>query len=235
MSDRQILSELYVLGELDEADRAKVERRIEAPATDADHELAAAVASFARTFHALDMTADPVSVRSDAWSGIERRLNAEDPAPVTQLRPARSAKTRLPWRAAALTAMAASVLLAAGLLWQTVLAPRPLVMAILLDDDGQSVALIEAFAGDSVRVTPLAGFTPEGAQVLQLWTKPDPAGPPVSLGILQEAMRAKVDGPDLPDPTEDQLYEITVEPEGGSPTGLPTGRIVGKGLAQRTY
>ena len=103
----------------------------------------------------------------------------------------------------------------------------------ILDDDGGSVAMIEAFADDSLRVTPLEDFSPEGAQVLQIWTKPDPDGPPVSLGVLGRAMRAHVEGPDLPAPSSGQLYEITVEPPGGSPTGLPTGRIVGKGLAQR--
>jgi anti-sigma-K factor RskA len=39
-----------------------------------------------------------------------------------------------------------------------------------------------------------------------------------------------IDG--LPAPHPQQLYEITVEPAGGSPTNLPTGPIPGKGLAQ---
>ena len=38
-------------------------------------------------------------------------------------------------------------------------------------------------------------------------------------------------GPDLPVPADAQLYEITLEPEGGSPTGRPTGPIIAKGLA----
>ncbi|MWB79014.1 hypothetical protein GLS40_13325, partial [Pseudooceanicola sp. 216_PA32_1] len=37
-----------------------------------------------------------------------------------------------------------------------------------------------------------------------------------------------IDG--LPAPHPQQLYEITVEPAGGSPTNLPTGPILGKGL-----
>jgi len=36
----------------------------------------------------------------------------------------------------------------------------------------------------------------------------------------------------LPSPAADQLYEITFEPDGGSPTNLPTGPILGKGFAK---
>ncbi|WP_339948822.1 anti-sigma factor [uncultured Albimonas sp.] len=150
----------------------------------------------------------------------------------TAARPTRGERSVRGWQRAAGGALAACVALAAALFFQ-VFAPQPAVMAILLDDDGGSVALIEAFVDDSLRVTPLEDFSPEGAQVLQIWTKPDPDGPPVSLGVLGRAMRAHVEGPDLPRPSTGQLYEITVEPPGGSPTGLPTGRIVGKGLAQR--
>ena len=41
-----------------------------------------------------------------------------------------------------------------------------------------------------------------------------------------------VRNPDLPQPAAGQLYEITLEPAGGSPTGLPTGPVVGVGNAQ---
>ena len=68
--------------------------------------------------------------------------------------------------------------------------------------------------------------------MLQLWTKPDPAGPPVSVGLLQTVARMAVRNPGLPQPTDGQLYEITLEPLGGSPTGLPTGPVVGVGNAQ---
>jgi anti-sigma-K factor RskA len=37
----------------------------------------------------------------------------------------------------------------------------------------------------------------------------------------------------LPDTVADQLFEITLEPEGGSPIGRPTGPILFKGNAAR--
>ena len=52
------------------------------------------------------------------------------------------------------------------------------------------------------------------------------------LGLLEAARSVVLEGPDLPQPREDQLYEITVENEGGSPTGRPTGPILVKGFAK---
>ena len=39
---------------------------------------------------------------------------------------------------------------------------------------------------------------------------------------------------DLPPPGPDQLFEITLEPAGGSPTGRPTGPILFKGNTTQT-
>ncbi|MGR3783130.1 MAG: anti-sigma factor [Albimonas sp.] len=240
------LAEDYVMGRLDPEARAAVEARIAAPEGPDDRDLAQAVRALAADWHAVDLTATPAPLSPGAWESLQAALAAEGapPAPAsrpapplragarTAPRPAAGERSARRWRRAAGAAAAACVALAAAL-WLQVFAPQPAVVAILLDDDGGSVAMIEAFADDSLRVTPLEDFSPEGAQVLQIWTKPDPDGPPVSLGVLGRAMRAHVEGPDLPAPSSGQLYEITVEPPGGSPTGLPTGRIVGKGLAQR--
>jgi len=69
-------------------------------------------------------------------------------------------------------------------------------------------------------------------QVMQVWTKPDDDGPPVSLGLLSTGRSDTLTIEGLPTPSPRQLYEITLEPAGGSPTNLPTGPIFGKGLAK---
>ena len=68
---------------------------------------------------------------------------------------------------------------------------------------------------------------------MQVWTKPDADGPPVSLGILDRVESTQLGAEGLPTPSVNQLYEITFEQKGGSPTGLPIGPIHGKGLAQQ--
>ena len=55
---------------------------------------------------------------------------------------------------------------------------------------------------------------------------------PVSMGLLPRVAATTLEGPVLPAPKPDQLYEITLEPAGGSPTGKPTGPIIGKGFAK---
>ena len=239
MSGPQDLAEAYVLGRLEPAERAEVEARVAAPADAEDEALAEAVRALSDDWHAVDLTAPLSPMSEGAWDSLRSAMAsapqeaARRPAPMragarSAARPVEARR----WKRIAAASMAACALLIAVVVADR-FAPQPAVMAILLDDDGGSVALIEAFDDDSLRVTPLEDFSPEGAQVLQIWTKPDVDGPPVSLGVMRRAMRAMVAGPDLPRPATGQLYEITVEPPGGSPTGLPTGPIVGKGLAQR--
>ena len=242
MTEVTRLAEDYVLGHLDEVERRTVEARIAAPESAEDRELAAAIRAFAEPLHELDTAAPEAELPEGAWDRLEAALDREAPdtssPKVVPLRAAADPRPRAEprlWRMVAGAAMAACVALAAVLWSVTGGPPDPLVMAVLLNDEGESVAVIEAYGDDSLRITPLAALTPENAQVLQVWTKPDPDGPPVSLAILEAANRVRIQGPDLPLPTGDQLYEITLEPSGGSPTGLPTGPILGKGLAQPAY
>ena len=66
-----------------------------------------------------------------------------------------------------------------------------------------------------------------------VWTLYDPAVGPVSLGTLPEAKVATLGGQAFPVPVAEQLYEITLEPAPGSPTGKPPGPILVKGFAKR--
>jgi anti-sigma-K factor RskA len=239
VSALQDLAESYVLGLLDTTEAAAVEARIARPSGVEDRALAAAVGSARDMLLPLDLTATVLPLGPGAWSRVEARLGAQDDVAAVPgaVRPAPPAGAAPPpsgggWRLAALVATAAAVVLAALLGWQTLLAPKPAVLVVLVDDGGVAVAVLEAFDDNRVVVTPLRGVEAGPSQVLQLWTKPDPDGPPVSVGLLQTVARMAVRNPDLPQPADGQLYEITLEPEGGSPTGLPTGPVVGVGNAQ---
>jgi anti-sigma-K factor RskA len=67
---------------------------------------------------------------------------------------------------------------------------------------------------------------------MQVWTLPSREMGPMSLGLLEDAHSATLRGPALPRPQDAQLYEITLEQAGGSPTGRPTGPILAKGFAK---
>jgi anti-sigma-K factor RskA len=223
------LADEYVLGLLDAADHARVEADIETDAA-----LRAAVASSRDRFLALDLLAKPGVEPEGLWARIASTLDDPQPALATGFATAAPANDNLSpgWRRAALAGIAASLLLAVGLGWSLMSQPEPRVIAVLLDKAGEPQALVEDFGNALARVTPLVDFeVPEG-RIMQVWTLPSKDLGPVSLGLLPRSQEALLDGPVLPPPQEAQLYEITIEQAGGSPTGRPTGPILVKGFAK---
>lgn len=217
----------YVLGLIEGAERTKFEAEIAS-----DAELADAVARLQRHMLALDETAGTLPANPALWAAIESQL--DDPNPV------KASLTWLPQRKARQSQwlpLAASVVVALGLGYLAgsfgTGARQPVMIAVLVDQaDASPGAIVEAFADDSVRLVPLERFeVPEG-NILQVWTLPDVATGPVSLGTFSEPTGIRLAGPDLPAPHDGQLYEITLEPAPGSPTGRPTGPILVKGFAK---
>lgn len=239
--DRMVRAGDYVLGLMDEAERLRAEADM---ATDADFR--AAVDLLAARMAALDDTAVPEPVADRLWAGIEARLDeapakaspspeptgrSPSAAPVADLAARRRQSA---WRPALMAASIAAAL-GVGYLAGATLSPRPqpVVVVVLDTPDAVPGAIFEAFADDTVRIVPLQDFAVPEGKTLQVWTLYDQAIGPVSLGTLPSAMPAVLRGPDQPLPRADQLYEITLEPAPGSPTGKPTGPILVKGFARR--
>jgi anti-sigma-K factor RskA len=218
----------YVLGLLEGDEQARFEARLAS-----EPELARQVAALQNNFDALDSTATPEAVSADLWSKIESAIDTAPKAPP-------AANTNRPSRAFSLprwAGMAAAIVLSLGVGYfgGQSLGPTPqapLVVAVLVGDDMEPGAIIEAFADDSVRIVPLEALVAPAGSTLEVWTLPDPQTGPVSLGTFREASDLVLGGPNLPAPQPDQLYEITLEPAGGSPTGRPTGPILLKGFAR---
>ncbi|MFK4809623.1 anti-sigma factor domain-containing protein [Devosia sp. ZW T5_3] len=215
----------YVLGLLEGAELTAFEVELAR-----DAELRAAVDRLQASFRALDDTAKPEAAGTELWSAIERRLDeplAENVMPLPSRR-----VSIAQWMS-----MAAGVVVALGLGYFAgnlgSRQPQPLVVAVLVNQtDAAPGAIVEAFADDRVRLVPLEDFVVAADQVLQVWTLPDPATGPVSLGTFTDPHTIWLTGPQLPTPKEGQLYEITLEPAPGSPTGKPTGPILVKGFAK---
>ncbi|MBU1307509.1 MAG: anti-sigma factor [Alphaproteobacteria bacterium] len=226
--DKLALAGDYVLGLLDDAEHRAFEQQA---AT--DPELAAMATDFSERMLALDNTVTPAAFDPGLWARIERKLDTDAASNVTVLRPARRgmAQTRQWLPLAASVVVALGVGYFAGLALHPV--EKPTVVAILLNQtDASPAVIVEAFADDSVRLMPLEAFAAPDGQVLQVWTLPDADTGPISLGTLQAAQDLRLTGPDLPLPQSGQLYEITLEPAPGSPTGKPTGPILVKGFAK---
>ena len=218
----------YVLGLLEGEERKAFEAEMAL-----DPELADAVRRLEAQFQRLDDTAVPQAPSADLWGRIEGSLGTLVEPQTTKVLPFRphSARRWAPY------AMAASILLALGAGYVaggiTNPNPQPVMIAVLLNEsDATPGAIIEAFADDSVRLVPLEAFNVPEGRILEVWTLPDPQTGPVSLGTFADPANIRLAGPELPTPQAGQLYEITLEPAPGSPTGRPTGPILVKGYAK---
>lgn len=232
------IADEYVLGLLGEADLAEVESEIERNAV-----LATAVAEARERFLPLDATVDPAAVSPVLWDAIATRLpqqaSTEAPAEAPSIA---SVSPRVPiadndnprsgWRATAISAIAASLILAVGLVWSVTRTVEPLVVAVLVNETGEVQAVVEDFGNDTASIRLLTDFAVPEDKTMQVWTLPSREMGPMSLGLLEDAHSARLSGSALPRPQDAQLYEITLEQAGGSPTGRPTGPILAKGFAK---
>ncbi|MBB4348767.1 MULTISPECIES: anti-sigma factor [Rhizobiaceae] len=228
------IADEYVLGLLSETDVAEVENEIERNAT-----LATAVAEARERFLPLDTNVDPAAVSPVLWQAIEARLPEQAAVEVPSIA---SVSPRVPtagndnvrsgWRSAAISAIAASLILAVGLVWSVTRTIEPLVVAVLVNEAGEVQAVVEDFGNDTASIRLLADFSVPEDKTMQVWTLPSREMGPMSLGLLEDAHSARLSGSTLPKPQDAQLYEITLEQAGGSPTGRPTGPILAKGFAK---
>lgn len=224
--EREMLARDYVLGLLSPDDAARIEHQLAD-----DKTLQADVAFLRDRLHDLDFAAAPDTVPDDLWARIDGRLTDDKVVSLsTRRQPDDNAASRGSyWQGFVSAAVAACLLFA--IVSATYLnlrqTPEPLVIAILVDEQGNPDVIVEALLEeDRVRVVPLVDIpVPEG-KALEVWTLQDPEVGPVSLGLLEASDGASLGGFDLPRPDVDQLYEISLEPETGSPIGRPTGPVL---------
>lgn len=106
----------------------------------------------------------------------------------------------------------------------------PRYLAVLNSPGHEAVWVVEVAAGEGLTLKPV-GTLPAipTAKSLQFWTKPKGADKPTSLGLVQAGQALEVPRAKLPAVETEQLFEVTLEPEYGSPTGRPTGPILAIG------
>ena len=87
--------------------------------------------------------------------------------------------------------------------------------------------MVEIARRQALRLTPVATGEPvPSGRALQFWTKAQGAAGPTSLGLVRPGERLELPVERLPALGVEQLFEITLEPEDGSPIGRPTGPIL---------
>ena len=234
-SDREILAGEYVLGLFDGAEKEAFEKRMAG-----DAKLDAAVTRWQTRLAPIDATAWPIEPSTRLWQRIESGLD-QAPARSRTVASQSGRGTRLSqwwdslwlWRGAAFASVAAALLLAFGLVAALDRARRqPVMVAVLLTETNVAAAVVNTFADGRVELLPLQDIAVPQGRALEIWTLWDRATGPRSVGLIDRARAVPLRLDNLP-LGADQLFEITVEPATGSPTGRPTGPIVAKGLTTR--
>jgi len=160
----------------------------------------------------------PVQPPAHVWLAIRERLN---------LAPRRS-----PRRWARSLALAASIVLVAGLAgllyWRSLPAVRATAVATISAKSGDEMWQVEVFGTTNRLVVQAARLaTRPAGQDYELWALPK-GGNPVSLGVLPAegtSTRALTAIQKAALANSIQVA-VSIEPPGGSPTGQPTGAIV---------
>jgi anti-sigma-K factor RskA len=222
----------YVLGTLRGRARQRFERLARTERIVAD-----AVRGWEERLLPLAEALSPIAPPSRVWAAILARIRSAAAAP--------RARSLLwtPvgwWRGFAFVGLATSLVLALALLKPAPEVPEGTLVVVLAGQDAKA-ALVATAARNSrylsvKTITPLA-VAPDRA--LELWMLPT-QGNPRSLGLVATVPPAGVARIELPAAADQALQNIpalaiSLEPAGGSPTGLPTGPVLYTGPVQRLY
>ncbi len=221
----------YVLGTLRGPARARFEQLLRT-----EQGIADAVHAWEERLVPLAESIPPLAPPARVWTAILARIRSATTLPATS---ATGLGLRW-WRGFALASAAVAFALAVAL-FRTASEPAQGSIVIVLAGQDAKPALL-ASADRSSRYLTLKALAPLAVaddRALELWMLPD-QGNPRSLGLVSAAAPAGIARIALPATAEQALQNIPVlavslEPKGGSPTGLPTGPVLYSGPVQRLY
>jgi anti-sigma-K factor RskA len=210
----------YVLGTLRGEERDAFEREMAS-----NFKVRREVYEWQDRLFSLNLVAKPAQTPATLWGRIEQRLPAfsrrEDAGGASSAQAGGFWSRLNVWRWTGAAGFALAALLAAALVL------RPTINTV----ETQYVAVLQSpdrgTAGWVVDASnPLVDNTLTTPNSMEIWTKAEGAARPTSLGLLPTNAVTIIPKDRLPTLEGNQLFEITLEPPNGSPTGGPTGPIL---------
>lgn len=204
----------YVLGTLHGRARARFERLVrELPA------LREHVHLWEQRLSSMVTELPPQRPPKRVWRSVQQRI-----------RPTRGAERRgLGWPLAAVAGIAAATALAIHvLLTPPPVAPQTDAVAVVAESAEAPLWTVSADrASAELRITAVGDIRRRPDQSFELWLLPPTSGDaPASLGVLPQSGSLSRPLPEGLVAAAPAGLAVSVEPEGGSPTGQPTGEIV---------
>ncbi len=227
----------YVLGVLDADARAAVEREIES-----DPRAAAEVARWQQCLLPLAEDIAPATPSDQVWTRLRAVLGFAASGSRNRIEPRRSSlwQSVAFWRWFALGASAVAAACIVLLVVSRAPSPPPAaqqlayITARIQQNNGLTgwTATLDASRARIVLVPAAPAALPTG-RVPELWLIP-PGGKPIAVGVLAPDRPNTLRLPHdlLTKVSAQALFAVSVEPPGGSPTGQPTGPVIGKGALQ---
>lgn len=241
---RSVAAGEYVMGSLTAEERVEFEA-----ALTTDRELLAEVYTWQDKLLSLALRIEPLEPDAETWAGVEARLasaraNAQrEAADAVRVQRVQTAANDPLWRRLGLWQAVSGLAVAACLVMATLLVQRGTAggdaaavryLTLLQAPDKSTGWLVEVTTGRGVKLLPLGPAEPlPPGKSLQFWTKAEGAAGPTSLGLVRPGQVTELAFAKLPAVGERQLFELTLEPEGGSPLDRPTGPILYVGRSVR--
>jgi anti-sigma-K factor RskA len=227
---RDALCAEYALGTL----QGRARRRFERSLKD-DPQLRQLVAEWQGRLAPLDALVEPVQPPARVWRAIQDRVQAGSRRRALGVPRGLLASLAF-WRGAAIASATVAVVLAVSLAVITPATHPQERMVVVMADDKSAPAMTVSWPSQQkgnpklrIRVLRHAEMPPGTAW--ELWMVPGGEQKPVSLGLINTAPTQELVIPQELAPVINTAWGLamSVEPEGGSPTGLPTGPVIFKG------
>ncbi|MCE7026595.1 anti-sigma factor [Jiella avicenniae] len=231
----------YVLGVLGGAERRAAERQIER-----DPVFARAVDGWNARLAPFYEAIEPVEPPAGVWPRIAEELARMRRLERPGVSPAKPKGRRVSgiWQWIGLSGMGlaaaslAALIVVAGNLTDLggmggeQATPADFILAgTLASDNGQPLFTVVFYSEDDHDVATLipVASPADGGRVPELWVVPPDGAAPRSLGLLHASQPVVLDVSNRQVVEPDAALAVSMEPAGGSPTGLPTGPVVAHG------
>lgn len=229
MTEREDIEELaaeYALGSLSASERASVEaRRPSEPGLDR------AILAWERRLSPFSETLEPVAPSPGLYGKIRARIAPAAEVVSLQAYQEKLAARAARWRTTAIGMTAVAASLAGVMVWKEAYKPpmSATYVAVLQSGEQQPAFLMTIDTKSHMCAIKAVGAKKEQGKSYQLWMLHDTMPKPKDMGLI--AVGDDMDLMEMAPDTDMNVYmtakfAVSLEPEGGSPTGEPTGPVM---------
>ncbi len=220
--DMEVLAAEFALGSLPPAERREAESLMAS-----DPAFAARVTAWERRLIPLALALEPVEAPPRIRGAVMKAIAGDAPGAETVVAWKRKASA---WRLATVGASAIAASLAAFIALGTAEGPlndQRYVAVLQAEGPGPAFLASIDLANGSISVRTV-GAPPQPGKSYELWAVGAGRDKPQSLGVIDASFRIPASKLGKIDPAalNDTLFAVSLEPEGGSPTGQATGPVM---------